>query len=490
MSFAHFSLHQSLLEAIEEQGFEAPTPIQERAIPPAMEGRDVLGLAQTGTGKTAAFVLPMLDRLQDGPRNIVRGLIVAPTRELAGQIHNDIRVFGRKSRMRSVAVYGGVGIHGQVVQMRAGAEILVACPGRLLDHVRQGTVDLSHVEVLVLDEADMMFDMGFLEDVHEILRLTARRRQTLLFSATMPEPLRVLADECMRNPVLVEVDLAAPAGTVSHSLYPVSQHLKTPLLKAMLRTFGYDSMLVFTRTRHGAHRLWQQLGKVGFNVTCLQGSLSQRRRQAALDGFKRGTYTVMVATDIAARGLDISSISHVINYDFPPTVDTYIHRIGRTGRASRTGKAITLVTPDDEPMVRTLERAMDEELLRCFLPQFQYGEQQRSADAKPARPQRVPRPKRMARAFMPTQVEQEPQEPLRNKRPPRQPAPNPAHVRVISRPQVKPAGPASGKPEMKPASRAVSKTAPAPRGPRHSVQDERTTGDSTQDNRGTKEIDS
>ncbi len=472
VSFTRLALHQSLLEAVEEQGFIVPTPIQERAIPPAMEGRDVLGLAQTGTGKTAAFVLPLLHRLVEGPRNVIRALIVAPTRELAGQIHEDIRVLGRRARLRSVAVYGGVGFHGQVMQMRGGVEILVACPGCLLDHVRQGSVDLSAVEVLVLDEADMMFDMGFLEDVHEILRLTSGRNQTLMFSATMPGPVRALADKCMRDPVLVEVDISTPAETVTHSLYPVAQHLKTPLLKTMLRTLGYDSMLVFTRTRHGARRLWQQLGKGGFNVTCLQGNLSQRRRQAALDGFKRGKFAIMVATDIAARGLDISSISHVINYDFPPSVDTYIHRIGRTGRASRTGMALTFVTPEDEAMVRTLERAMEESLDRCYLPRFDYSEQQRSAEARPAKIRRVPRPRRMARAFMPTQVETEPAEPLKNQRPPRQPAPNPAQVRVISRPQAKPA-PAPEKAEMRPASRAVPKQAPAPRGPRHATQDGR-----------------
>ncbi len=475
MGFAHFSLHPSLLETIAELGFLAPTPIQERAIPPAMEGRDVLGLAQTGTGKTAAFVLPLLDRLLAAPRSAVRGLVIAPTRELAEQIHNDIRQLGRRTRIRSVAIYGGVGFHGQVLQMRGGADILVACPGRLLDHVRQGTVDLSHVEALVLDEADMMFDMGFLDDVHEILRCTARRRQTMMFSATMPDPVRALADGCMRDPVLVEVDIATPAETVSHVLYPVASHLKTPLLKSMLRSLEYESMLIFTRTRHGARRLWQQLGKVGFNVTCMQGNLSQRRRQAALDGFRRGTYTILVATDIAARGLDISSISHVLNYDFPPTVDSYVHRIGRTGRASRSGRAITFATPDDEPMVRTLERALEEPLQRCLLPQFNYSEQQRSADARPAKLRRMPRPKRVARVFMPTQVEQEPAAPLKNQRPPRQPAPNPAaQVRVVSRPQLKaPVTQERVVAEMKPASRAVPKQAPARRGPRYAAQEGR-----------------
>lgn len=445
MSFTHFSLHPGLLETVAEQGFTAPTPIQERAIPPAMEGRDVLGLAQTGTGKTAAFVLPMLDSLHEGPLNVVRGLVVAPTRELAGQIHNDIRLFARRTRLRSVPIFGGVGFHGQVLQMRAGAEILVACPGRLLDHVRQGTVDLSAVEVLVLDEADMMFDMGFLDDVREILRLTRTRRQTLMFSATMPEPVQKLVEDNMRHPVLVEVNTACPAETVSHALYPVAPHLKTPLLKTMLRTLGYDSMLVFTRTRHGARRLWQQLGKVGFNVACLQGNLSQRRRQAALEGFRRGKYAVLVATDIAARGLDISSVSHVINYDFPPTADTYIHRIGRTGRACRTGKAITFVTPEDEPMVRTLERAMGEPLPVCLVPGFDYSEDRRSMDARPAKAPRVPRPKRVARAFMPTQVEHETPDALRNQRPPRQPAPHAGNARGIFHPQPPQGGAEAGK---------------------------------------------
>ncbi len=477
MSFALFPLHPSLQEALTEQGFDTPTPIQERAIPPALEGRDVLGLAQTGTGKTAAFALPLLDRLLEGPRGVVRGLVLAPTRELAGQIHDDIRMFGRRLRLRSAVIYGGVGFHGQVMQMRAGAELLVACPGRLLDHVRQGTVDLSQVEALVLDEADMMFDMGFLEDLREILRLTASRRQTLLFSATMPEAVRVLADDCMRHPVRVEVASALPASTVAHSLYPVPAHLRTPLLKTLLRSLEYESLLVFTRTRHGARRLWQQLGKVGFAVTCLQGNLSQRRRQAALDGFRRGTFRIMVATDIAARGLDISSVSHVVNFDFPPTVDTCIHRIGRTGRASRTGWAITFVTPEDEPMVRTLERVVGDRLSRQFAPAFDYSEGQRSPDARPARLRRQPRPARLARVHAPVQVEQKPEEPLRNQRPPRQPAPapvlNPPSARAVFPParQAEPIRQDAERKEMRPASHVVPKQPSAPRKPRRPILD-------------------
>ena len=294
-----------------------------------------MGLAQTGTGKTAAFALPILNRLMQGSRGHVRALIVAPTRELAEQIHESFVSLGRQTRARSLTVYGGVGVNPQVEKLHKGVEIVVACPGRLLDHINQKTIDLSHVEVLVLDEADQMFDMGFLPDIRRILKSLPLKRQTLLFSATMPEAIRHLAHDVLEDPVTVKVGSTAPPVTVTHALYPVEQHLKTPLLLELLHHTDTESVLVFTRTKHRAKRLGEQLEKAGYKAASLQGNLSQNRRQAALDGFRDGTFQILVATDIAARGIDVSQISHVVNYDIPDTAEAYIHRIGRTGRAAR-----------------------------------------------------------------------------------------------------------------------------------------------------------
>ncbi|MGX7948129.1 DEAD/DEAH box helicase [Oleidesulfovibrio alaskensis] len=400
MSFARFSLHPALIEAVSARGFVNPTPIQEKALPPALAGQDILGLAATGTGKTAAFVLPLLHRLLlqgESARGTLRALVVAPTRELVAQIHEEVKTLARFCRLRSATVYGGVGMHAQTVQLRTGVDIVLACPGRLLDHVRRGHADLSHVDMLVLDEADMMFDMGFLSDVREILHCTRVRKQTMLFSATMPAPLRELAEECLRQPVRIELDTCAIAPTVRHSLCPVPKHLKTPLLKYVLRAFARDSVLVFVRTRHGARRLWQQLVKSGIEATCLQGNLSQGRRRAALEGFRRGTFRVMVATDIAARGIDVSQVGYVINYDFPPSVEACVHRAGRTGRASNSGVALTFVTQEDEPQVRTLERVLGGALSRWHAEGFDYSALQRTEAARPARLRREPRPQRVQR---------------------------------------------------------------------------------------------
>ena len=288
MSFAHFAIHPLLLDAIAAQGFTDPTPIQDKAVPPALDAYDLLGLARTGTGKTLAFVLPILHKLLTSPPDGVRALIVAPTRELAMQISSDIELMIRKADVRCVTIFGGVGLHTQKMQLKGDADIVVACPGRLLDHVRRGNIDLSTVQMLVLDEADMMLDMGFMEDVQQILALTKQRRQTLLFSATMPDDLAKMADEAMNSPLHIQVDTIAPVETVSHEIYPVPSHLKTPLLKALLRKTTFQSLLVFVRTRHGAKRLWRQLSNAGFTVTCLQGKLTQRRRQEAMCGFRRG----------------------------------------------------------------------------------------------------------------------------------------------------------------------------------------------------------
>ncbi|MDF1555963.1 MAG: DEAD/DEAH box helicase [Deferrisomatales bacterium] len=391
MSFEMFQLHPHLAAAIRDVGYLTPTPIQTGAIPPVMEGNDVLGLAQTGTGKTAAFALPMLHRLLDGPRRKTRALVLAPTRELAQQIHEAFVELGKRTPLRSVAIYGGVGINPQIQVLRTGIEVVVACPGRLIDHVNRGTIDLSGVETVVLDEADRMFDMGFLPEIRRIFKHLPKQRQTLLFSATMPDDIRRLTREVLTDPVTVQVDRAAAATTVAHALYPVAQHLKTGLLLELLRHTDTESVLVFTRTKHRAKRVAQQLEGAGCRATSLQGNLSQNRRQAALDGFRDGTFQILVATDIAARGIDVSRISHVINYDMPDTVDAYTHRIGRTGRAAKTGDAFTLVAGDDEGLARAIERALGTKLERRTMAGFDYTVAAPKRDAEFARPPRQPR---------------------------------------------------------------------------------------------------
>ena len=389
MQFQEFRFDPRILSAVNAFGWEEPTPIQQQALPPALAGRDVLGLARTGSGKTAAFLLPIIERLAAGPRRRVRALIIAPTRELAEQTHQAATALGRAVGLRSVAIYGGVGANPQVAALREGREIVVACPGRLLDHVAQRKIDLSAVEVLVIDEADRMFDMGFLPDVRRIVRAVPALRQTLLFSATMPAEIRHLAAEMLREPATVQVDHGRPAETVTHALYPVPGHLKSALLLELLRGTATESVIVFTRTKHRAKKVGQLLERAGHRATSLQGNLSQNRRQAALDGFRNGTYTVLVATDIAARGIDVTQISHVINYDITDTVDAYTHRIGRTGRLAKTGDAFTLLAPEDGAMVRAIERVLGEPIERRTLPGFDYRAPApaRAADDRPGRTQ-------------------------------------------------------------------------------------------------------
>lgn len=358
MDFKTFNFHHSIVSGITAAGYETPTPIQKKAIPAVLKGQDIMGLAQTGTGKTAAFVLPILERLLDGGRGYVRALIVAPTRELAEQINENINSLGRNTTIRSISIYGGVNIKPQIARVAKGVEIIVACPGRLLDHLNQKTISLSRLEVLVLDEADHMFDMGFFPDIKRIIQQLPVRRQNLLFSATMPQEIRHLAREILVDPVTIQVGITAPAETVSHAVYPVAHHLKTPLLFELLKKTATESVLIFTRTKHRAKRVGEQLIKKGFAAASIQGNLSQNRRQEALDGFRDGTYQILVATDIAARGIDVSRVSHVINYDIPSTPDAYIHRIGRTGRAARTGDAFTLISDEDISMVRSIERVL------------------------------------------------------------------------------------------------------------------------------------
>lgn len=383
MSFETFNLHPSVMAGVHALGYTTPTPIQLQAIPPIMQGRDIIGLAQTGTGKTAAFVLPILQRLQQNRRSSVRALIISPTRELAEQTRDVINKLGSKTELRSVAVYGGVNMERQTWELHSGAEIVVACPGRLLDHLWRGNIDLPDLEILVIDEADRMLDMGFLPDVRNILACIINKRQTLLFSATMPAGIRHLTREILHNPVTVQTDRTLPAKTVSHALYPVQQHLKTNLLKGILNRTKTDSVLVFTRTKHRARRVAQQLIGSGYRVTSLQGNLSQSQRQAALEGFRAGSIKILVATDIAARGIDVLSISHVINYDMPESTDNYIHRIGRTGRVNKNGDALTFVTSADADKISALERLLKAPLKRLTLKGFDYN---KPAPEKPRHP--------------------------------------------------------------------------------------------------------
>ncbi len=373
MSFNQFNLDSRIMSGIVKAGYTAPTPVQTAAIPVVLAGRDLIGTAQTGTGKTAAFVLPILQQMLSAGQNRSRALILTPTRELAEQIHQTIRELGKGTRLRSATVYGGVNPGPQIQALTKGVDIIVACPGRLLDLMEQGFADLSHVQWLVLDEADRMLDMGFLPPVKRILKQIPKQRQTLLFSATFPQEIEALAKQALHDPERVSVGLCRPAHTVRHALYPVAQHLKTSLLIALLRRTDTDSVLIFARTRHRTQRLAQQIQRSGYKVTSLHSDRSQSQRQAALHGFKNGTFQIMVATDIAARGLDVDSISHVINYDMPDTADAYIHRIGRTGRMERQGDAFTLSTPEDRDMIKTLENIMGQRLPRETVDEFDYG---------------------------------------------------------------------------------------------------------------------
>lgn len=372
MNFNQFHLDARLMQGIQKAGYETPTPIQQAAIPAAVRGRDIIGTAQTGTGKTAAFVLPILNKLINGPRNTPRALIVTPTRELAEQINDVIKTLSAGTKLKSATIYGGVGAGTQIQALRNGAEILVACPGRLLDLISQGHAKMANIEILVLDEADRMFDMGFLPDVRRIVKAVPEKRQTMMFSATFPPDVELLAQQALHQPQKIAMGIVKPAHTVEHALYPVPQHLKTKLLIELLKRTDTNSVIVFTRTKHRAHRVSEQIKKAGFKATSLHGDRTQGQRQAAIKGFKSGHHDIMVATDIAARGLDIETVSHVINFDMPDTADAYIHRIGRTGRAQRTGDAFTLVTDEDKDMIRTLEKIMGQPLKRETLEDFDY----------------------------------------------------------------------------------------------------------------------
>jgi len=398
MTFEQFNLHPHITTAIHEQSYSCPTPIQHQAIPHILSGRDVMGLAQTGTGKTAAFVLPLLQHLVQQPGRRVRALILSPTRELAAQTHDSIRALGRYTRVRSTVIFGGVNMNPQIEALKRGTDIVVACPGRLLDHIAQGHIDLSALQTLIVDEADRMFDMGFLPDLRRIVRQLPARRQTLLFSATMPDEIRRLATDMLKNAVTVQVDHTKPVEAIAHALYPVPQHLKTALLKVLLKKTATDSVIVFTRTKHRAKRLAEQLNRSGFRATSLQGNLSQNQRQHAITGFRDGSYQILVATDIAARGIDVAAVSHVINYDMPDTADAYTHRIGRTGRISRSGDAFTFATGEDKAMILAIEQTLGEKIRRVTLPDFDYA----TAPEKEERPAQAVRMQSRPRAAQPS----------------------------------------------------------------------------------------
>jgi ATP-dependent RNA helicase RhlE len=373
LNFDTFNFHPRISAAVVASGYSIPTPIQMRAIPKIMQGHDLIGLAQTGTGKTAAYALPLLNRMEPKKHRNPRVLVIAPTRELAEQIHQDFDRLGNNTNARSLTLYGGVGINTQIRDLAKGADIIIACPGRLNDHIQRGNVDFSGLETLVLDEADQMLDMGFIPDIRRILKHIPNHPQTLLFSATMPPEIRKLANEMLRQPVIVKVGSTAPAATVSHTHFPVPQNRKTSLLLRILEKTQFGSMLIFTRTKHRAKRLSEILLNAGYDSTSLQGNLSQGRRQAALNGFRTGKFRILVATDIAARGLDVSRVSHVVNYDIPASAEAYIHRIGRTGRAECKGMAFNLVTGEDQAIVGFIDRILGTPVERRTFSDFDYG---------------------------------------------------------------------------------------------------------------------
>jgi ATP-dependent RNA helicase RhlE len=375
MNLHHFKLDPRIERGILAAGYEKATPIQAAAIPVIMAGHDLIGTAQTGTGKTAAFVLPILHRLlAEEKTGQVRALIVTPTRELAEQIHEVINVLGKFTGLRSATVYGGVGMQAQAKAFHQGVEIIVACPGRLLDHYQRKNAKLDHVEILVLDEADRMLDMGFWPDIRKILKIVPAKRQTLFFSATFKSTLEHLVGDSLRHPQRVSVDIEAPASTVAHAIYPVSQKMKTEMLLRVLKEMTTRSVLIFTRTKLRADSVAVQLKKAGFQALALHANLNQRERTEALDQFRAGKIAILVATDIAARGLDIESISHVINYDMPDSATDYTHRIGRTGRAARTGDALTLTTWEDDDVILKIEKILGAPIERRILPDFPYDE--------------------------------------------------------------------------------------------------------------------
>jgi ATP-dependent RNA helicase RhlE len=371
--FTHLKLNPALTKAIKELGFVRPTPIQAEAVPPALDGRDLIACAQTGSGKTAAFLLPIINRLIARPRRTTRALILAPTRELAAQILEDFNALAVHTPVTGAAVFGGVGMGPQEHAFRSGVDLIIATPGRLIDHMRSPYARLSQIEHLVLDEADRMLDMGFLPEIRRILAKLPTRRQTLLFSATMPAPIVVLAGEMLHEPVSIQLHRqAAPPSGITQAVYPVPQERKSALIVHLLRRQTMTQALIFTRTKHRANRLADALVQAGIRAERIHGNRSQPQRAAALAGFKNGAFPVLVATDIAARGIDVDELGHVVNFDVPQAPQDYIHRVGRTGRAEATGEAFTFVSPEEEADLRAIERTIARRLPRVTVPDFDY----------------------------------------------------------------------------------------------------------------------
>jgi len=378
MKFTDLGLRAEILRAISEQGYDTPTPIQAQAIPVVLAGRDLMAAAQTGTGKTAGFTLPILQQLAGRDTGLSlkrfkpRCLILVPTRELAVQVHDSVRTYGRHLRLKSTAIYGGVGMGPQISILRGGVDIIVATPGRLLDHIEQRTADLSGIEILVLDEADRMLDMGFIRDIRRIIALLPKKKQSLLFSATFSDEIRGLATGLLDNPASVEVARRnAPAEAVAQAVYHVDRDRKRDLLIQLIGDHGWHQVLVFTRTKHGADALSDRLGKAGIRSAALHGNKSQNQRQRALDDFKRLKLNVLVATDIAARGIDIDELPHVVNYELPNVPEDYVHRIGRTGRAGASGQAVSLVCVDEHKLLRDIERLLKKDIEKRVQPGFE-----------------------------------------------------------------------------------------------------------------------
>ena len=381
MSFDSLGLSAELLRAVKEQGYDTPTPIQSRAIPVVLSGRDLMGAAQTGTGKTAGFTLPLLQRLQTSPgpngghRHPVRALILTPTRELAAQVGESVSAYGKHLRFHSAVIFGGVNINPQIDKLRRGVDIVIATPGRLLDHVEQRTIDLSKVEILVLDEADRMLDMGFIRDIRRVLALLPKDRQNLMFSATFSEDIRSLAAGILKSPESIDVaPRNSTAERITQLVYPVDQGRKRMLLAKLITEGDWKQVLVFSRTKHGANRLAEQLGKDGIQSAAIHGNKSQGARTRALADFKAGRVRVLVATDIAARGLDIDQLPHVVNYELPNVPEDYVHRIGRTGRAGSSGEAISLVAGAERSLLRDIERLLKTEIPQTVVPGFEPGQ--------------------------------------------------------------------------------------------------------------------
>jgi ATP-dependent RNA helicase RhlE len=392
LSFSALRLHPSLLLALRDLGFQNPTPIQQQAIPPTIDGRDLIASAMTGSGKTAAFALPILQRLGIQRAGTTRALILTPTRELAAQIEEHVRDLARHTRVKAAAVFGGVGMRPQEQAFRSGVDVIVATPGRLLDHMRAPYAALRGVEVLVIDEADRMLDMGFLPDVRRVLAQLPVRRQTLLFSATMPAPIRTLAREMLRNPETIAIGRpTTPAVSVSQALYPVPAELKSALLAELVRSGEITNVIAFTRTKHRANRLAEYLVRNGVAAARIHGNRSQAQRTEALGGFKAGKFPVLVATDIAARGIDVDELSHVVNFDVPASPEDYVHRVGRTARAEARGDAFTFVSPEEEGDVHGIERAIGRRLPRVTLAGFDYSR-------RPVAKLEIPLRERLARA--------------------------------------------------------------------------------------------